>query len=146
MSSSNLFHRLIMEEDLSRRITRDYPRYFGTGDARDVLEALWKQDFSHTRIEYDRYCNILRHEQFAWVAEYDENGIVGDKILRLDLYRKLDRRKDGGCDFSGGLLHVFKHFSCNNRPLSYLKSQNDVPNLSYIIRIIIEVFLCRNLK
>lgn len=143
--SGDPFNRLIIDEDLSRRATRDFPDCFGTNDAMDVLQALWKQDPIYPTIEFESYCKILRHEQFAWVVEYNDDGIIGDKILRLDLYRKLDEQKDGGYDFTGGLMHVFKHFSCYGHSLSYKKSNNDVPNLRYILRMIIEAFFMADL-
>ena len=144
--SGGLFKYLILEEDLSRRVTRDFPDFFGTNDAKDVLVALWKYfQICNSAIEFERFCKIAQHEQFAWVVEYNDEGIVGDKILRLDLYRKLDEQKVGGYDFTGGLMHVFKHFSCYGHPLSYQKSNNEVPNLRYILRMIIEAFFMADL-
>ncbi len=144
-SSNNLFNRLIMEEELSRKVIKDFPEQFGTNNAMDVLQALWIQDPLFPEIEFDCFCEILRHEQFAWVVEYNNDGIVGDKILRLDLYRKMDERKDGCYDFTGGLMHVFKHFNCYGHPISSQKSNNTVPNLRYILNMIIEAFFMSEL-
>lgn len=138
--SSNLFDRLIMREELLRIVTGISPKCFGTNDAMDVLLALWKHIDYCQMFDFERFRKFIQHEQFAWVVEYNGDGMVGDRILRLDLYRKLDEREDGGYDFTGGLMHVFKHFSFNGYPISYLKSGNEVPDLRYILRMIIEAF------
>ena len=137
--SSNLFARLITDEDYIRRVVRDFPDEFGTGDPASVLHALWKQDPNYPNIEFERFCEMVGHEQYAWIVEYDDNGVVGDKYLRLDLFRFIDN-KDGKKEFRGGILHLLKHFSFQGTPLSYEQNGDDIPNIHYVLRTIIEAF------
>ncbi|MCR5822178.1 MAG: hypothetical protein K6F85_04610 [Bacteroidales bacterium] len=137
--SSEFFRRLILDEDLARRVVRDFPGLFGTKRPEDVLCALWQQDPNYPNISYERFCSIAEHDQYAWIVEYDDNGVVGDKYLRLDLFRHIDY-KDGKYIFQGGLLHVLNHFSFHDTPLSSDFCRDDVPNIQYILQTIIEAF------
>ena len=64
------------------------------------------------------------------------------RILRLDLFRELkqvpnEKRK---WEFIGGILHVLKHFSFSDRNLSTGRDINNVPNIEYVIFLIIKAF------
>lgn len=147
-SSGNFFDRLIMGEDLSKKVIKEYLEKFGTRNAIDVLDALWKQDPNHEYESFDHFCSRAEHEQYAWIVEYDDKGIVDDKVLRLDLYRMVQKRKEGadGYDFTGGLLHVLKHFCHDGIPLSYEKSGQNVPDIKYVMRMMIEAFFFQELE
>jgi len=137
--SSEFFRRLILDEDLARRVVRDFPGLFGTKKPEDVLQALWQQDPNYPDISYERFCSIAEHEQFAWIVEYDDNGVVGDKYLRLDLFRHIVKQKEK-FDFQGGLLHILKHFSFGGIPLAHEDNNDNISGVHYVLRTIIEAF------
>ena len=150
--SSNFFARLILNDELSRKVTVDFHEDFGTNDPEDVLKAIWKQD-TNMILNYGRFRKFIEHEHYAWIVEYDGNGVVGDKYLRLDLFRHIIERK-GKKDFQGGLLHIMKHFSCckcgdnDSRyyPLSFETNNDIISGTHYILRTIIEAFFMSQLK
>src|SRR5207249_3392110 len=89
--------------------------------------------------EFDRFIDFLRDEQFAYVVESVEGEIV-DKILRIDLFRRLDTNKQGLPEFTGGIFHALKHFSIEGRNLSTGKDIHEITHLEEIIRLATEAF------
>lgn len=151
-TSGNLFNRLFIKEELLRKVVKLYPENFGTNDPEDVLMALCKQ-VPNSILDNNRYRKYLEHEQYAWIVEFDENGVVGDKYLRLDLFRHvIDNEK--GKDFQGGILHVLKHFcycECDENgshyyPLSFETNNDNISGTHYILRTIIEAFFMSQLE
>ena len=67
-------------------------------------------------------------------------GKVLDKILRLDLFRKLDKNEQEKLEFTGGIMHVMKHFSVNDRNLSTGKDIYNLNKPEDIIELIVKAF------
>lgn len=138
---TNEFNSLINEAAYLQSAV-NYPRKFGTGDAMDVLDALHKSNINFSNQTRDRYIKYIKNEQFAYIVEID-NDLIGNKILRLDLFRKIDRNKkdETKFDFTGGLFHMFKHYSVNDINISTgISTEANTPYLDYIINKIIVSF------
>jgi hypothetical protein len=116
-----------------------YPEKFGNNNAFTVLSALNKTKYLHHKtIEAIR---IYKNENHLWVFDDLMNGI-DYRILRLDLFRELKPvpNEKMKWEFIGGILHVLKHFSFNGRNLSTGRDINDVPNIEYVVFLIIKAF------
>lgn len=119
---SNVF-KVIIEEYLIKAQTK-YPEKFGTGEAMDVIEAIYNLE---PTFDLKRFAEFLQNEQFAYIIE-SEKGEIIDKILRIDLFRQLNVTEKGQKEFTGGIFHCFKHFSIDNINLSTGK---DIHNIQY---------------
>lgn len=116
---------------------KQFPEKFGTGDAMDVIEALYNVS------GYDRFGTINDYIQFltdhlCCYVVYMENREFSNEILRIDLLRQILPSKidDTKKDFVGGLLHTLKHFSIDDRNLStgtYIHNIFDIHHLVYLI-------------
>lgn len=104
-----------------------------------VLHALNKNRFLHTRLK--DAIRIYGNENFIWIYDNIDNA-KENKILRLDLFRKLDKvpHRKRKWDFTGGLFHALKHFSMEGKPLSTGIDLNDIPNIEHVIYLIIKAF------
>lgn len=101
----------------------------------DVIEAIYNIEPTFT---LERFVSFLINEQLSYIVEI-KNGEVVEKMLRIDLFRKLDD-KNGKKEFTGGLFHCFKHFSINNINLS---TGNEINNIDYperILHLAVEAF------
>lgn len=118
-----------------------YPQNFGTGNAEDVLKALYELE---KPCEFEDYIGFLSREQFAYIFEY-KNEIKTDKILRIDLYRHIKLNKATNLpEFIGGIFHAFKHFSVNGRNLSTGKEVFDLKSpMELIVKTTIAFFTIR---
>ena len=112
--------REILEHVLPEATSR-YPHLFGTGRAEDVLNALYQ---THPFSSPERFAAMLGKEQFCYVLEIAD-GKVNDRVLRIDLFRQIEKNENGS-DFTGGIMHAFKHFSCDSVPLSTGTDQHDI--------------------
>jgi hypothetical protein len=65
---------------------------------------------------------------------------VSERILRLDLFRKLDMSTNGHIEFTGGLMHLLKHFSINGINLSTGKDKHDITSIEDVIVFIMKAF------
>ena len=119
---SNVF-KAIIEEYLAQA-QKKYPEKFGTGNAIDVIEAIYNLE---PTFDLNRFIEFLQNEQFAYIIE-SKDGEITDKILRIDLFRKLDENEKGQKEFTGGIFHSFKHFSIDNINLS---TGQDIHNIQY---------------
>lgn len=140
-AGSNIF--LIVMELVLLQARKQFPRNFGNGNAVTVLHALNKTRLLHSRLK--DAIRIYRTENFIYVFD-NENDTEENKILRLDLFRILDKipilkRK---YEFTGGLLHALKHFSNDNLPLSTGNDINNINSPEEIIFLTIEAFYCGN--
>ncbi|MBF4472621.1 hypothetical protein [Flavobacterium sp. HJJ] len=136
-AGTNIFLGIVEEVLLDTR--KMFPKNFGNGNAVSVLHALNKNRFLHTRLK--DAIRIYGNENFIWI--YDNiNNDEENKILRLDLFRKLDKipHKKRKWDFTGGLFHALKHFSIDGEALSTGTDLNDVPNIEHVIYLIIKAF------
>lgn len=115
----------------------EYPDKFGTGNAQDVIEALYNVSAYQRFGSIDDYIQFLTDHLCCYIV-YRENGIFSDNILRVDLLRQILPSKDNDAknDFVGGLLHTLKHFSIDNQNLStgtYVHNIFDIHHLMYLI-------------
>lgn len=109
---NNVFNAIIKKNLLIAQ--EKYSDKFGTENAIDIIRALYEVE---PWMDFESFKETLRKEQFCYVVEIlDEK--INDKVLRIDLYRQIEPNCNGNFDFVGGILHCFKHFSCNGRPLS----------------------------
>jgi hypothetical protein len=116
-----------------------FPERFGTGNAVDVIEALRQlEPLSSFIRDFTRYAKFLMDEQFALVFEVIDNA-VSSKVLRIDLFRKFTH--NGGIyEFTGGIMHAFKHFSIEGRNLSTGKDTNEIGHPERVLLLAIKGF------
>ncbi len=112
---TDIFRGIINEVLLEA--VEQFPLNFGTGNAISVIHALNKVEPLCGRIK--DAIRIFQNENFCYVVENDNENIP-ERILRLDLFRKLNpiKNKRRKYDFTGGLFHALKHFSFQGKPLS----------------------------
>ncbi len=126
----------VIYKDINMALQKS-PDKFGTGNASDVIEALYNIS------AYQRFGSIKDYIQFlndhlCCYIVYRENGLLSDDILRVDLLRQILPSKEDETkkDFVGGLLHTLKHFSIANQNLStgtYVHNIFDIHHLMYLI-------------
>jgi hypothetical protein len=114
------------------------PEKFGTGEAFDVLEAIRLVD---PIFELPRFAEFLNNEKCAYIFEA-EDGIVVDRMLRLDLFRLLKPDESGKNEFVGGLFHALKHFSRKGINYSTGKANHELMHPQALVQEIVEVFFC----
>lgn len=137
-------HRLLQEGILEALQT--FPEKFGTGNAMDVVDALYEVNGFNSFGDKDRYIKFLADNVCCYVVYANEEGF-GD-ILRLDTFRKVDER-DGNqdvYDFTGGLMHVLKHFSYEGRNLAVGKDIHDLFDLEHLVYLIAMAFRLKEEK
>ena len=140
--STNVFHQML--NSVLAEACEKYPDCFGTGNASDVLCALYKIEAVGT---IDEFQSFLNEEQFAWVAELND-GHVQTKLLRIELFRKIDNLKGDQTktEFTGGAFHSFRHFHYKGVPLSTKKEKKDIDHPNSIIELLISGFFLSELK
>lgn len=118
-----------------------YPEKFGTNNAYDVIDALY--NVWNTFLCKEKFVSYLQN--FACCYILYENSYTRFDILRIDLFRRLDRNKENSnkCDFTGGLLHALKHFSMKGCNLSTGHEKNDISNVLDVLNMIANSFLER---
>jgi hypothetical protein len=121
LTPTNIFETIIDKHLISARIK--YPARFGTGNANDVIKAIYDIE---PWFSLQLYTKILREEQYCYVIELLGKK-VNPKVLRIDLFRLIEKNATGGYDFVGGFLHCLKHFSYKNKPLS---TGNEIINIA----------------
>lgn len=134
---SNIF--LITIETVLTEAMELFPKNFGNNNAVTVLHALNKTRFLHNRQKDAN--RIYGSENFIYIFDNEQDGLH-NKILRLDLFRRLDKipilkRK---YEFTGGVFHALKHFSKNNKPLSTGNEINNLCNPEDIIFLTLKAF------
>jgi len=137
---ANVF-KVIIERHLIAA-QKKFPKKFGTGNAKDVLKALYEIE---PVFEFERYIEFLRNEQFVYLIEVKDSEII-DRILRLDLFRQIDLKTGGTYDFTGGLFHAFKHFSVNDVNLSTGNDNHNIWHPEHLIQYIAQAFFIENGK
>ena len=124
-----------------------FPECFETGNAVDVVIALYKNGYENSGWDYQRFIDIvLTHDVCCYVALL-KDGKFDDEILRIDLFRQIKPNKKDWhkMDFIGGLFHVFKHFSYKGKNLSTGKEvkHNSVDSLMSIVVMCINAFILK---
>lgn len=108
-----------------------YPNSFGTGNAQDVINALY--NLSNMGYTLEDYISHLQDFACCYIL-YEEKQNMSPSVLRVDLLRYLkDNQTTRKKDFVGGLLHSLKHFSKDGRNLSVGEDINDVSNMEDIL-------------
>ena len=113
------------------------PNKFGTGEALDVLQAL--HSFKTTSFDFASFVNFLSHERCAYILEA-ENGIVIDRMLRVDLFRLLKMNSKNKHEFVGGVFHALKHFSRNGVNYSLGKGKFEIAHPQDLVEEIVHAF------
>ena len=137
---TNMF-KAIIERNIIIACTT-YPERFGTGNAKDVIKAIYDLEPWFT---LERFIETLQTEQFCYVVEVIE-GKLQEKLLRIDLYRDIKENKKEGFDFIGGIFHCYKHFSFQGVPLSINKEINDLKHPKELVYNIISAFFSGDVK
>lgn len=119
---TNVFKALIDSHIVKAQ--KKYPQLFGTGNAKNVIKAIYNVEKT---LQLNWFSDFLRKEQFAYIFEY-KNQNDFDKVLRIDLFRRLDKNCLNKYDFTGGIMHAFKHFSIDGINLSTGKDINNLQN------------------
>ena len=134
--STNVFKHILKTDLVNAQL--QFPLNFGNGNAICVIHALEKVMGLYGGTKKAR--RFLQSENCCWVLE-NQKAEISERILRIDLFRKLDKvkHKRRKYDFTGGLLHAFKHFSYQGKPLSTGKENNDYQPAG-IIGLIIDAF------
>lgn len=115
-----------------------YPEKFGTGNAMDVIDAIHRVE--PLFFDLPRYAEYLGSEQFGYAME-NKNGVIQDRVLRIDLYRHLKLLTESNShEFVGGIFHALKHFSFRGTNLSTGTDINDVIHPREVIAHTIKAF------
>ena len=123
-----------------------FSSYFGTGNAWDVVRALYENNgFKDIGCGLDRYANVaLKFENCCYVC-FKKEAKFEDEILRIDLFRGIDGKpeKPEINEFRGGLFHALKHFSNHGRNLSIGNEvkYNNIDSLKEVVLMCIYAFI-----
>lgn len=131
---TNVF--LVIMDSVLLEAVITYPEKFGTGEAHNVIEAI---RLIEPTFEHERFVEFLLNEQFCYIIE-NRNGVILDKVLRIDLFRQLDVEATGKHEFTGGILHAFKHFSYNGTNLSTSNVIHDILRADHVIGLAASTF------
>jgi hypothetical protein len=101
----------LLEEDLFDTATTNFPESFGNGSPEVVLDAIF-QSSGYKGIE--EYGEFLR--KGSYFAICDENS----KTLKIPLFRSMGKN-----EFSGGLLHLLKHFNVKGNAVTTGSQQHE---------------------
>ena len=122
------------------------PFMFGTGNADDVLSALFaslnKEGSNIFNWEAKQYTDYLQKEECCYVVKKEEDSFSGD-ILRIDLFRMVRPKKEtpSANEFIGGLFHVLDHFAINGKNLSTGSDTYNVQSIQEVVKYCIEAFV-----
>lgn len=125
---------------------KKHPELFGTGNAQNIIEALYKESGHQNSI--DEYREYLRNYACCYIL-YESGDILSPNVLRIDLFRILKENKNNPLkmEFVGGLFHILDHFSINGQYLATEKEKNDVSEIDDILIYIANAFLkCEGIK
>ena len=116
------------------------PEKFGTGNADDVIDALYSVSGYNAFGDKNAYLDYLIDYNCCYVV-YKNNGSFSD-VLKIDLLRRIlpNKKVPLKSDFVGGLLHVLKHFSVKGKNLATGNDVNNVFDVRHIIYLIAMAF------
>lgn len=102
------FERLILQREYPKIVDR-FPEYFGTGNDWNIIRAIKEYDKNYLLREYSdtEFFDYIRGETMAYVFKIEDDETISNRILRLDLCRRINADNV----FQGGIFHVFKHFT-----------------------------------
>ena len=139
-AANNLFIRMMSYQYM--QAFHRYPENFGTKDAEDVVDALYKNDrFDGTNWDRQKFIDIaLKYENFCYVVR-KKDGKFEDRVLRIDLFRlfELEKTRKQEYEFTGGLFHALKHFQLDGKSLS-TETGYDVESLDEVMLMCVLAF------
>lgn len=115
----------VIEHDYMKAL-KDNPELFGTGNAKDVIHALFVQAKKNGwSCDEESFADYLSNEKFCLLL-CKKDGSFLDDILRIDLFRHIkESTKRPNCyDFVGGIFHALHHFSVGEQCASIFPNQN----------------------
>lgn len=127
-----------------------HPEKFGTGDAFDIITALYEEENAAGRNMFDweisDYVEYWRIESCCYAVPKIE-GSFSDDFLRIDLFRMINPKIDNPREkeFVGGLFHVLDHFAFNGRNLGTGTDTYDVQSVEKVIQLCMEAFACKHM-
>ena len=105
---------------------KESSEFFGTGNAKDVIHALFLQALNHGWYgDEESFTDYLSNEIFCLLL-CKKDGLFLDDILRIDLFRhiKESTMRPNCYDFVGGIFHALHHFSVGEQCASIFPNQN----------------------
>lgn len=103
---------------------------FDEGNALKVLESMYNLSIEkQSNKSFEYYIENVCTESCCYII-YQKGNEYYDKILRVDLFRKLDF-VDEKADFSGGLFHALKHFTLRKTDKTHRNYITDIEELMY---------------
>ena len=103
---------------------------FEGGNAIQVLENMYNLSIEkQAGKSFEYYIDNVRTESCCYII-YNNGDVYDDKILRVDLFRKLDFVNEKA-DFSGGLFHALKHFTLEKVNKTHRNFITDIEELMY---------------
>jgi len=114
----------VIEQDYIYAL-RENSELFGTGNAKDVIHALYLQATKKGwPWDEKRFAEYLANEIFCLLICKKDNVFISD-ILRIDLFRQIKESKNrpGKYDFIGGIFHALHHFSVGEQCASIYPNQ-----------------------
>ena len=143
---TNTFVRMLM--GLYLKAFEMFPQNFGTGNALDVIDALYEAgEIASWGWDKDRYIDFLKGEVCCYIVQ--KIGVdYSNDVLRIDLFRKIESstKDNTKYDFTGGLFHVLKHFSIKGRNLSTELEICDIDSLKNIISYCVKAFAIKQFE
>ncbi|WP_462254528.1 hypothetical protein [Ferruginibacter sp.] len=134
--ATNVFYHIL--HSVLAEASEKYPELFGNNDVNGVLEAIYNIENVG---EFEQFADFLKTEQFAWIVELI-NEQINPNVLRVEIFRQIDTIGTNATktEFTGGLLHTFRHFNYKGVPLSTKKEKNDIEHPKTIIDFLIRGF------
>ena len=87
---------------------------FGTKDAKYIISAPYSVS-GHEKIGgINEYQQFLIDNAYCYFLLRNNDGILINKLFRLDLFRQILQNGKNGFDFNEGLMHVYRHCLRNN--------------------------------
>lgn len=135
-----------------KRIIRDrlegafkkYPDKFGTGNADDVIDAMYNVSGFPPYETRENFIKYVKENNCCYVVYRMDNSWMKE-ILRIDMFRMLKESPNDVSkkEFVGGLLHTLKHFSLSGRYLSTGQENYDLINIDQLVSLIANAFLLK---
>ena len=140
--ATNVFYHIL--DGVLAEASEKYPELFGNNDVNSVLEAFYN---IKNVGEFEHFADFIKTEQFAWIIELIDEQI-NPNVLRVEIFRKIDaiRNNDTKTEFTGGLLHAFRHWNYKGVPLSTKKEKNNIEHPTTIIDFLIRGFFFADIE
>ncbi|MBQ2784095.1 MAG: hypothetical protein IJE99_03755 [Alistipes sp.] len=138
------FYRFILNKEYLK-IVDNYPNYFGQQNDWLIVKAIKEHEKRQLIREYtdEEYLEYIRGETMAYVFQVDMDGVISDRVLRLDLCRGINKSNV----FQGGFLHALKHFTVKGyETLSSFNKEYEVDSWYLIYRLIIKNFFLGSIE